>query len=75
MGWGSDEWGQPLITVQQREAPIDDQITVDLMQLEATKLTWVVKKQPVKYVEVGIYDVSFETKLVDYPTIFNKPEF
>ena len=75
MGWGNDEWAQPIITIQQREAPVTDQITVDLMQLEATNLKWVVKKQPVKYVEVGIYDVSFETKLADYLTILNKPEF
>lgn len=75
MGWGTDEWAQPILTVLQREEPVTDQITIDKMVAKPNWLQWSLKKQPVPYSDVGVYEVSMETILTNYPTIKNKPEF
>jgi len=48
---------------------------MDKMTIKANHLQWLLKKQPVKLVEIGVYTVSVETILTDYTTIKNKPEF
>lgn len=39
------------------------------------KIKFILKEQAEPHSDVGIYDVTFETKLTDYVLILNKPEF